>query len=342
MTKATAKAKASEGGLFEEAALAKPTRSESRKCPPAPKGGSRKAAEAAFEKEVAAGGGKVVKRKNEVVKHEPKPPAMPADPFVAMLREVSALPNINPEVVDRLLAAQERVMDRNARMAFDAAIIALQPELPVFDKDGRITVDKIGGTKLEQAIIKGRYAKYETVKPILTPLLHKHGLSLTHRITTAPDGRMRVTAVVKGHGHTDDSCYFDLAADPTGNKNPAQASASAVSYGKRHTAFAALGLVAKEEDDDGEGSGKPKIVGDPMTPEQLEQLMKLGIAVGCPGEHLLKHLNKNKPKGHPVAKEIADVPAQRFEEIIEALRSYEANKKAREEKASSQTEGKRE
>jgi hypothetical protein len=266
----------------------------------------------------------------------PAPLAKIDDPFLAMVREVALNKDIDVTKLDALIAAQERVMDRNARMAFDVAMARMQPTLPVITKDGRIVVREKDsrGQRTGEKTQDTPYAKWEKINPIIKPILAKHGFSLTFRPSTAPDGRLRITAVLKGHGHTDDSCYMDLAADATGSKNNAQAWASSLSYGKRHVACAALNIATKDEDDDAKAGGGPVLtVGEPLTEEQLAQIMDLVEATECPKAHLLGHLNKVKPKGHPEAGELAHLPAARFDEIVAALRGYEANKKAREVEA---------
>jgi|SRR5579859_131567 len=267
------------------------------------------------------------------------PQAIPVPAVVGiteMIERLAGVKEVDAEKFERLLQIQERLLDRQARVDFDRAMIDAAPELPVLTKDGRIVVEARdrpqGGKTRSQAT---PYAKWETVLPLIKPVLARHGLAITHRIGTAPDGRIRVTAVLRGHGHTDDSCYFDLPADTGGSKNNVQAWASSVSYAKRHTAFASLGLVAQGEDDDGKSAGRPVVVGEALNDEELARLCEFRDAVGCPNEHLIKHLSETRPKGHPELAALADLPRSRLEEAIADLRSYEANKKEREGKKAS-------
>jgi hypothetical protein len=275
------------------------------------------------------------------VRPSPAPQTADAD-LVAILQTYERLadkPNVTPDALGKLLDVQELWRARKAQLAFEEAFAQMQPNLPVVEKDGRIIVrEKTSTGKRDGEEMQNTpYAKWETAWLALRPILGEYGFSLRHRIATVIDGterRVRITAVLSGHGHTDDSCYFDLPADSTGSKNNNQAWASSVSYGKRHTGFAILGIVAKGEDDDAKASGKPVIVGEPMTPEHLERLIEFAGAVQCPEPHLVKHLNSTRPKNHPELAKLADLPMSRFDEAITALRSYESNRKAREADAS--------
>ena len=247
--------------------------------------------------------------------------------------------DVNPDSLDKLLAVQERLIDRNAKLAFDKAFIAMTPNLPLIPKEGRIIVREktATGRRDGEETQNTPYPKWETTGELIKPVLHEHGFGLSHRIGSVietGERRVRVTAVLRHvGGHTDDTCYFDLAADATGSKNNNQAWASSVTYAKRHTAFAVLGLVTEGDDDDAKGSGRAIVAGDPLTPEELEQIINFAGAVECSEKHLVSHLDKTKPKGHPKLNKIAELPRTRFDEALTALRSYEANKRARESEA---------
>lgn len=259
---------------------------------------------------------------------------MPVDEgsaLLGMIERLFANPRIGAEKAGLAYDLYERAIARRAKIAFDAAIVACLPELPVIVKDGRIEAEGVSKKTGKAYSQNTPYARWEKIVPEIKPILAKHGLGLRHRIETAPEGKVRVTAVLTGHGHTDDSCYMDLGADTTGSKNNAQAWASAVSYAKRHTACAALNIVSRDEDDDGRASGDPVMVGTPLTDEQVQQIVDFCAAVECPGPKLIEHLNKTRPNGHPEIKTIGNLPVERFDETIAALRSYESNKKARQE-----------
>lgn len=255
--------------------------------------------------------------------------------IIGAVERMSANPATNADVADRMLTMLERLMDRQARLAFNRAFVEMTAELPPIPKKGRIIVlEKTASGRRDGAEQQNTpYAKWETTAELIKPKLRQYGFGIQHRISTTIDGterRVRVTAVLRhDEGHVDDSCYFDLAADSTGSKNNAQAWASSVSYAKRHTAFAVLGLIAEGEDDDAKSSGKPVIIGDQMTEEEVIQVREFAEAVECPLPALLDHLNKKRPKNHPAAKTLGDLPQSRLQEALDALKSWEANAPAR-------------
>jgi hypothetical protein len=252
--------------------------------------------------------------------------------------------DVNPDSLDKLLAVQERLIDRNAKLAFDQAFVAMTAELPLIPKLGRIIFqEKTTSGRRDGDIAQNTpYPKWETTGELIKPVLQKHGFGLSHRMSSIIENgerRLRVTArLIHVGGYTDEGCYFDLLADTTGSKNNAQAWASSSTYAKRHTAFAVLGLLTEDDDDDAKGSGRPVVMGDPLTEEELEKIKEFGSAALCSEPALVSHLNKTRPKGHPEIKKLADLPRSRYDEAVQAISSYDANRRAREADASKATQ----
>lgn len=285
-----------------------------------------------------------------VAKHEPKKtiaimtdervvPMTGLAEILGVFERLAQNKDVNPDSLDKLLAVQERLIDRNAALAFNQAFVEMTPELPLIPKLGRIIVREktASGKRDGEETQNTPYPKWETTGELIKPILQRHGFGLGHRITSIVESgerRVRVAAVLRHvGGHVDDSCYFDLQADATGSKNNNQAWASSVTYAKRHTAFAVLGLVTEGDDDDAKKSGRAIMVGDPLTEEELEKIIEFSAACLCHEPTLVKHMNKTKPNGHPDIKKIAELPRSRFEETITALQGYDANRRQREAEA---------
>jgi len=243
------------------------------------------------------------------------------------IERVSMNPNVNPEALDKIYSLQERMIERQARADFNEAFVRMAPNLPVITRDGRIVVraKDSRGDRTGEKTQDTPYAKWETISEIIVPILSSHGFSLRHRTETAPDGKIRITAMLYGHGHTEES-YLDFEIDTTGSKNNAQGRVSATTYGRRITACTVLNIVTKGDDDDGKVSGRPVVVGDPMTEEQIVQLVDLCGASECSEAEFLEYMNKCRPKSHPSAAALRDLPASRFEQGITALKLYEQRK----------------
>lgn len=279
--------------------------------------------------------------KGELVTDPPRAaaalPAIPEiDPIIRMMQMVERMAvnqNVGPDNLKVVIDAQERILDRMNREAFDRAFVAMQPKLPIITRDGRIVVREktASGKRDGEETQNTKYAKWEDIQEEIKPILHEYGFALNHYIGTVINGsesRMRCTAVLRGYGYRDDSCYFDLGPDSTGSKNNAQAWASSVKYAERHTGCAVLNIITRDvPDDDAKASGGPVMIGTPMTEERLASIRDLLEATGAPLPGLIKHMNEARPKNHPLAKTLEDIPENRAEDVIVALRHYEAEQR---------------
>jgi hypothetical protein len=246
--------------------------------------------------------------------------------FFLMVERIVCNKDADVDKLERVLAMRERAIDRQAKADFDAHFVDMQDELPQITKDGLISVEGTSRATGKAYKQETQYAKYETLMKNVLPVLHRHGLSLTHETSTLPDGKLRIIAVLKGYGHTEKPASIDLGADSTGSKNTSQAWISAGSYGRRFTASVALNLVIVGEDDDGWASGRPIVVGEPLTEEQAGKLIGFCDAAELAPSGLLQVLNKTRPKPHPVAATLRDIPSSRFDEAVNWVRQYEAEK----------------
>lgn len=209
----------------------------------------------------------------EVAKLEPvQTPAAPANSegavVLAMIDKLIARPDVPVEKLEQMFALHQKVQAEASRRAYISALALMQPELPIVDKRGEISRTAKGADGQMQAAKATKYAKWEDVVEAISPILAKHGFSLSFRIKQ--EARVEVTAIL---GHRDGHCEetsMSLPIDDSGAKNNLQGWGSSVSYGKRYTAFALLNIVARGEDDDGKAAGeKPSAT----TVEEIEKLI---------------------------------------------------------------------
>jgi len=151
------------------------------------------------------------------------------------------------EVLERLLALQERWEATQARKAFDAAMAELRADLPRIVKSCH--VDFGAGRAAYQ------YEDLAVLTEALSPVMAKVGLSFRWR--TRSEARLITVTCVVAHrdGHMEETT-LSCPTDESGSKNPIQAIGSAVSYLQRYTLKAAVG-VAAARDDDGRGGARP-------------------------------------------------------------------------------------
>jgi hypothetical protein len=152
------------------------------------------------------------------------------------------------ERLDRLACLYERLVVREAEAAFNAALVKLQPKLPVLDERGQIE-----GPDGE---VRATYATWEDTVDVVRPLLARHGFSLTFRPGRSERGEPTVTGVLRHQGGHKEEATLELPVDASGDKNAVQAVGSTMSYGLRYVARMLLNLVSRGEDDDGCAAGQ--------------------------------------------------------------------------------------
>lgn len=237
-----------------------------------------------------------------VRKEDATPVVSDAAAIIQVIERAATNPQVDIDKMERLIQMQERIMDRNAKSAYAAALAAMQPDLPVISERGAIDLGR--GPKQ-------RYALWEDINDAIKPVLAKHGFALSFR-TGQADGKITVTGILTHReGHSEETTMH-LPADTSGSKNAVQAVGSSTSYGKRYTASALLNLTSRGEDDDGKAGGAKVI-----DQTQADQIRDLAESVGADMPRYLEYLGVDKVEAIPVAK---------FASAIEALKAKRRGK----------------
>lgn len=163
--------------------------------------------------------------------------------IIQVIERAARDPNVDVEKMERLYAMAEKAAARQAEQAFNAALAAMQPTLPVIEQKGKTD--------------KAAYAKWEDINDAIRPMLHEHGFALSFRVNRT-DQMVSITGVLRHVAGHHDETTLDLPVDTSGSKNAVQAVGSSVSYGKRYTAIALLNITSrdpKDRDDDGQAAG---------------------------------------------------------------------------------------
>jgi hypothetical protein len=193
-------------------------------------------------------------------------PAEALTPMTMLDRAVASGASI--EVLERLMALQERWEKNRARSAFDEAMAAAKAEIPVVFKNRAVDFTSAKGRT------NYRYEDLAEVARTVNPILAKYGLSYRFRTTSALNEPVTVTCVVSHRdGYSEENTLVG-PRDESGNKNSIQAIGSTLTYLQRMTLKAALGLAASE-DDDGEQGG----AGETISTEQADELRQLADEV---------------------------------------------------------------
>lgn len=223
--------------------------------------------------------------------------------FMDLIAQNINNPNFNPEVLHRLIDANERVINRQAQMDYDAAMIKLQHRLENVKilKEGKITfsgTDKKGNAYTQET----PYAKLEGIDKVLRPLMREEGFVVTY-LTEGTDRVVVKCKISHSGGHSEVSS-MTLPLDTSGSKNNLQGAGSSISYGRRYTLCAMLNLITVGEDDDGLGGA--------ITTEQAAEL---DLKIKDCGINKEKFLAKFK---------VADVRDLKNKDHVNALGTIEA------------------
>lgn len=200
----------------------------------------------------------------------------PSDPF-SLLALALQNPHVaqNVDVIERLVALQERATERNARAAFFEAKAAFQAECPEIRKSRKADIATKSGARFGYT-----YAPLEEITRTILPVLAKHGLSFTWDVA---EGSAKVLAVscilrhIEGH---EDRATFPVPVETGGRMSDAQAMGAALTYGRRQSLIAVLGLTTADEDTDAAHRAEPKTART-ITREQLADLEALIDEVGA-------------------------------------------------------------
>lgn len=167
--------------------------------------------------------------------------------MLAVIERAAKDPNIDVEKMERLLAMQERLVAHEARAAFFNALGEFQAQCPQLEKTKLIIV---------RDRIQSAYCPFEGMMKTVQPLMTALGFAAFFNTSTI-QGRVKIVCKLAHRMGHEESSEFEAPIDKSGNKNDVQAVASSISYGKRYSLAAALGIVFKDEDDDAQTATKP-------------------------------------------------------------------------------------
>ena len=149
------------------------------------------------------------------------------------------------QALERLVALQERMMDRDAERAFNAAFVALQADLPVI----------VASTAIAN---RGKYERFEDVMRVVGPLLTRHGFTVSFTMD-AKENRILETCHLKHVGGHAQSNSFAVRTGKADTET--QADCKAATTAKRNALLNALNIVIRQDaftnEDDASLDGAP-------------------------------------------------------------------------------------
>lgn len=171
---------------------------------------------------------------------------------IDQLLELAVREKVSVDVLERLEAMHERMMERNARAAFFEALNAFQEECPVIEKSAEANIKTNSGGSYGYT-----YAPLETITETIRPVLKRHGLSYSWSTEASdrPDFLHVVCILRHVEGH-EERAVFPVPTHTDAAMSGAQKQGAALTYGKRQSLTSVLGLTTSD-DVDGAGRAQP-------------------------------------------------------------------------------------
>lgn len=201
--------------------------------------------------------------------------------FMQIIATASRDPSVDTDKMERLYAMYERVKNRAAEEAFNAAMNRAQSEM------GRVSADAVNPQTRSQ------YATYGKLDAMVRPIYTRNGFAISFdEGEGAPEGHLRMLAYVShSAGHTR-TYKADIPNDGKGAKGgdvmtKTHATGAGKSYGKRYMLKDIFNIAIGEEDNDGNGSGDDRGASESRayTPDEklAEALLDSGRAASMEG-----------------------------------------------------------
>ncbi|HLP31639.1 MAG TPA: ERF family protein [Geothrix sp.] len=178
---------------------------------------------------------------------EPMPlSALSSDPTQRLL-EMAIQSGASMDMLERLMALQERKEKEDARKAFAAAMAAFKSNPP------RLTKNCLVDFTSQKGRTHYRHADLEEVATPIAQAMAPHGLSFRWS-TKQQNNRIFVTTILEHcMGHREE-LTLEGSPDESGNKNNIQAVGSTITYLERYGLLAITGMAVKGQDNDGAGA----------------------------------------------------------------------------------------
>ena len=218
---------------------------------------------------------------------QPDSPVGEVQALCALVERFVTDPTVDVTKLREIMEMRKELRAEQARMDSELAFIDMQPDLPTIDKSGQIEIDEKdqNNKKTGKKILVSKYAEWENINDIITPILAQHGFSLRFDFERDPQGMLTAIAIITHRGgHQWLTRSPPLPMDATGSKNPTQGWGSASSYAKRYATIAALNIRTRDiksgRDDDAAGAGLlPKTISPDNAEALADRLAKAGASI---------------------------------------------------------------
>ncbi|MCV0420107.1 MAG: ERF family protein [Microbacterium sp.] len=179
--------------------------------------------------------------------------------ILQVIQRAAADPQCDIEKMERLMAMHERMQQKSAEQAFNAAMASMQCDIPTV------------GEGAQNAHTKNNYATLDDINVVLKPIMQRHGFAITFKVDHQASGISVTGILMHSAGHREQTTLL-LPIDTGPGRNAVQAVGSSTTYGKRYVMCALLNITTGDaRDDDGVCAEQYP----PVTAVQAKQLASL-------------------------------------------------------------------
>ena len=258
---------------------------------------------------------KTSSKRKELQVHKENEIAIPqsSDPAIAMIHVIERIalnPDVDVDKMEKVMALQERMMDRQAEAEFNSAMTMVQANMPLIPKDGF------------NKHTESHYSKHETIVKIIKPIYTKEGFAVSFSEAEIPqtESKQRLIKIIgvlrhrSGHSET----YFTiLPIDDSGiagskNKTGVQGTGSTITYGRRYLTCMIFDVATGDDTDGNALDGNVSVVEEIIyiSEEQSNSLYAKIDEHGVNKTGFYKWL-----KSEMKLTKLEDVPANRFDHV---------------------------
>lgn len=149
---------------------------------------------------------------------------------------------LDPAMIEKMMDLQRRWEAGEAVKAYNAAFAAFKAESIRVVKNRTVTDGPLRGKS---------YAELFSVLDAVTPMLSKHGLSTSWKLTKDEPQWLEITCILKHVGGHFETASMGGPPDVGGAKTPVQARASTKTFLERQTLKSVCGVAEGGDDDNG-------------------------------------------------------------------------------------------
>lgn len=225
-----------------------------------------------------------------------------------VIERVAQNPDIDIAKMSALLDMQERIMNKNAEIAFNGDFSRMSMELPRIFKTKEVAFKNKETGKMETAY---SYEDIVDIDDAVRPILVKYGFTLSFVTDVRDGGGIIVKGILSHIGGHSRQTSFPLALDTSGGKNNLQAAGSTMKYGIRYATKTLLNLIVVDKEPDTDGI----IPEAPISEERFNKIIELMNETNTDTEAFCKHLK---------IKAIREMPNSMFQKAEADLKGKKA------------------